>query len=166
MRRQLKLQSQLTRPYANRDNDETPEKASRSLNCDGEHGDRRRGGEDSYPWSAVSMCGKSAGTRRSGRWERPQGPEGPSSEELRSCSIAKLRAKAREHEAEIHGTVNTTGGDTPSQAQEADATHSDWSFSFFLFVQIIIVKEPYIITVPRHTLKKNHTTFFETRSFI
>lgn len=125
MRRQLKLQGQLARPYANRDNDETPEKASRSLSCDGERGDGRRGGEDSYPWSALSTCGKSAGTRRSGRWERPQGPEGPSSEELRSCSIAKLRAKAREHEAEIHGTVNTTGGDTQSQAQEADATHSD-----------------------------------------
>ncbi|XP_048870446.1 visual system homeobox 2 isoform X1 [Brienomyrus brachyistius] len=27
----------------------------------------------------------------------------PSHDELRSCSIAKLRAKAREHEAEIHG---------------------------------------------------------------
>lgn len=27
----------------------------------------------------------------------------PSHHELRSCSIAKLRAKAREHEAEIHG---------------------------------------------------------------
>lgn len=44
-------------------------------------------------------------------------PEGPSSEELRCCSIAALRAKAREHEAEIHNGRRAPGGD--AQTQEA-----------------------------------------------
>lgn len=131
MRRQLKLQGQLARPYVNTDDDEASEKASRSLrqqteSSDGEHCERRQGGEDNYPWtkaagSALSVCMQPV-TQRSGKWGRP---EGPSSEELRSCSIAKLRAKAREHEAEIHSTVNMSGGDTHSQTQEADAMHND-----------------------------------------
>lgn len=131
MRRQLKLQGQLTGPYVNRDNDETSEKASRSLrqqteSSDAEHCERRQEGAENYPWTkaagaALSVCMQPA-TQRSGRWERP---EGPSSEELRSCSIAKLRAKAREHEAEIHSAVNMSGGDTQSQTQEADAMRDD-----------------------------------------
>lgn len=136
MRRQLKLQGQPARPYVNRDDDETSEKASRSLrlqteSSDGEQSERRQGGKDNYPWtkaagSALSVCMQPT-TQRSGKWERPEGPrpEGPSSDELRSCSIAKLRAKAREHEAEIHGTVNMSAGDTHPQTQEADAMHSD-----------------------------------------
>nr|XP_015215283.1 PREDICTED: paired mesoderm homeobox protein 2A-like [Lepisosteus oculatus]XP_015215284.1 PREDICTED: paired mesoderm homeobox protein 2A-like [Lepisosteus oculatus] len=35
----------------------------------------------------------------------PEGPDGPSAEDLRSCSIAKLRAKAKEHEAEIQSSA-------------------------------------------------------------
>ncbi|XP_067332876.1 visual system homeobox 2 [Channa argus] len=128
MRRQLKLQGQLGGAYVKKDNDETPEKVSGNLkqpseSSDGEQWERRQEGEN-YPWT------KAAGTalslrmqpviQCSGKWERP---EGLSSEELRSCSIAKLRAKAREHEAEIHGTVNMSGGDTQSQTQEA--MHND-----------------------------------------
>ncbi|KAK1877943.1 Homeobox protein unc-4 [Dissostichus eleginoides] len=103
MRRQLKLQGQLAGPFVKRDSDEMCEKASRSLKQQTE-----------------SSCDPEVG-----KWERPEGPGGPSSDELRSCSIAKLRAKAREHEAEIHSSVNMSAGDTQSQTQEDDATHSD-----------------------------------------
>lgn len=131
MRRQLKLQAQLARPYVNKDSDETSEKTSKSLrqyteSSDSKHYERRQRGEDNYPWTkaagpALSACMQPV-VQRPGKWERP---EEPCSEELRSCSIAKLRAKARAHEAEIHGTVNMSGGDTQSQTQEADAMHND-----------------------------------------
>ncbi|CAJ1076093.1 retinal homeobox protein Rx1 [Xyrichtys novacula] len=133
MRRQLKLQGQLAGPYANRDIDETSDKAGRNLKQQTEKSDRehweRQQEEDNNPWTkavhtALGVCVQPV-TQRSGKRERPEGPssEGLSSEELRFSSIAKLRAKAREHEAEIHSTVNTTGGD--AQTQEADAMHDD-----------------------------------------
>ncbi|XP_070704338.1 retinal homeobox protein Rx1 [Pempheris klunzingeri] len=131
MRRQLKLRGQLGGPYVNTDNDETSEKESGSFkqqteSSDGEHWERRQEGEENFPWtksaSAEPKVRAQPVTQRSGTWERP---EGPSSEELRSSSIAKLRAKAREHEAEIHSTVNMSGGDTQSQTREADARNSD-----------------------------------------
>lgn len=134
MRRQLKLQGQLAAPYPNRDNDETSEKAGRSLrqqteSSDSEYCERRQEGEENYPWTKATGAALSVHmqpvTQRSGKWERPEGPEEPSTEELRSCSIAKLRAKAREHEAEIHSTVNMSGGDIQSQTQETYAKHSD-----------------------------------------
>ncbi|TMS15443.1 Homeobox protein unc-4-like protein [Larimichthys crocea] len=134
MRRQLKLQGQLAAPYPNRDNDETSEKAGRSLrqqteSSDSEYCERRQEGEENYPWTKAAGAALSVHmqpvTQRSGKWERPEGPEEPSTEELRSCSIAKLRAKAREHEAEIHSTVNMSGGDIQSQTQETYAKHSD-----------------------------------------
>uniref|UniRef100_A0AAQ5YDR4 Si:dkey-43p13.5 n=1 Tax=Amphiprion ocellaris TaxID=80972 RepID=A0AAQ5YDR4_AMPOC len=129
MRRQLKLQGQLAGPYVKRDDDEMPEKASKGLKqtetSDGEHWERQQEGQN-YPWtkasSAVLSVRMQPVTPRSGKWERP---EGPSSEELRCCSIAKLRAKAREHEAEIHSSVGMSGGDTQPQTQETDATHND-----------------------------------------
>nr|XP_020498184.1 homeobox protein unc-4-like [Labrus bergylta] len=131
MRRQLKLQGQLAGHYANRDIDETSGKQSRGLkpqteSSDSERWERRQEG-DNNPWTKTVCAAMSVPmqpvTHRSGKWERPEGPEEPSSEDLRSCSIAKLRAKAREHEAEIHSTVNTSGGDT--QTQEADAKQDD-----------------------------------------
>ncbi|XP_035472427.1 homeobox protein unc-4 homolog [Scophthalmus maximus] len=139
MRRQLKLQSQLAAgPFVKRDNDEATEKANggsqkqqqqqqqqQSESSDSEQWEKRQEGEN-CPWtkaaSAALSVRKHPVTPRSGKWERPGGQ---SSEELRSCSIAKLRAKAREHEAEIHSTVNMSGGDTQPQTQEADGEHSD-----------------------------------------
>ncbi|XP_059204777.1 visual system homeobox 2 [Centropristis striata] len=127
MRRQLKLQGQLAGSHSKRDNDEMCEKVSRSLkqqteSSDCENWERQQEGEN-YPWTKAALSvHMQPATKRSGKWERP---EGPSSEELRSCSIAKLRAKAREHEAEIHSTVNMSGGDTQSQSQEDDAMHND-----------------------------------------
>ncbi|KAG7243565.1 hypothetical protein INR49_011122, partial [Caranx melampygus] len=115
MRRQLKLQGQIVAgSYVKRDSDETSEKVSRSLkqhseSSDSEHWEKRQDGEN-YPWTKavnVTLSGHMQPvTQRSGTRERP---EGPSTEELRSSSIANLRAKAREHEAEIHGTVNMSG---------------------------------------------------------
>uniref|UniRef100_A0A3Q1HDG3 Uncharacterized protein n=1 Tax=Anabas testudineus TaxID=64144 RepID=A0A3Q1HDG3_ANATE len=128
MRRQLKLQGQLA-AHVKRDSDEASEDVSRRLkqseSSDNEHWERRQEGEN-YPWTKAAGAAQSLRmqpvTQKSGKWERP---EGPSSEELRSCSIAKLRAKAREHVAEIHGTANMSGGDTQSQTQEDDAMHND-----------------------------------------
>ncbi|KAK2833217.1 hypothetical protein Q5P01_017106 [Channa striata] len=125
MRRQMKLQGQIGGAHVKNDSDETPGEVSRnskhqSETSDSEQWERRQEGEN-YPWTKAAGAALSLrGIQRSGKWERP---EGLSSEELRSCSIAKLRAKAREHEAEIHGTVNMSGGDTQSQTQEA--THND-----------------------------------------
>lgn len=128
MRRQLKLQGQLTRPYVGtkRDSDATLVKVDKSLEeqTDCELWERRQ--EGNCPWTkvssaAVSLCLQSI-SEDAGKWERP---EGPSSEELRSCSIAKLRAKAREHEAEIQSTVNMSGGDIQPKTQDADAMHDD-----------------------------------------
>ncbi|KAM9843944.1 uncharacterized protein ACBR49_013064 [Aulostomus maculatus] len=125
MRRQLKLQSQHAGSYVKPD-DDISDKANRSLKLhakgsEGEHWERQREEED-YPWTkattpATLSLRMHPESQRSGQWERLQGP---SSEELRSSSIAKLRAKAREHEAEIHSTVNMSGGDTMSQTQETD----------------------------------------------
>ncbi|KAM9744989.1 visual system homeobox 2 isoform 1-T2 [Menidia menidia] len=131
MRRQLKVQGQHARPHAKRDDNDMSERVSKSLkpteNSDGEHWDRQQERErEIYSWtqtphSVLSACEQPVAAR-SGKWERL---EGLSSEELRSCSIAKLRAKAREHEAEINGTVNMSGGDLQPQTQETDAAHSD-----------------------------------------
>uniref|UniRef100_A0A3B3WFA8 Uncharacterized protein n=1 Tax=Poecilia mexicana TaxID=48701 RepID=A0A3B3WFA8_9TELE len=113
MRRQLKIQSQLARPLTKGD-DGISERRSPDLtqteSCSSEAWERQQEGEI-YPW-----------TKALGKWERP---EGHSSEELRSCSIAKLRAKAREHEAEIHNTVNMSGSDLQAQTQETDVIPSD-----------------------------------------
>ncbi|XP_024127661.2 retinal homeobox protein Rx1 [Oryzias melastigma] len=135
MRRQLKLQGQLDRHPLKRDQEEAPENLHTPLRqtetWDSESWERQQEGLG-YTWTeapaaVLSVC-KQPVTRRPGKWERPAGPEGPgrlSSEELRSCSIAKLRAKAREHEAELNGTVNMSVGDLQSQTQETDAMLSD-----------------------------------------
>ncbi|XP_037332524.2 visual system homeobox 2 [Pungitius pungitius] len=108
MRRQLKVRGQLGGPFVKRGGEETSEKGSAASNrqtgCSAEHraGPQEGGG---HPWTKAASVHPATG--RSGEWE---GPRGPSPEELRSCSIAKLRAKAREHEAEIHGAVNVSGG--------------------------------------------------------
>ncbi|XP_076000459.1 uncharacterized protein LOC142993561 [Genypterus blacodes] len=129
MRRQLKQQGQLSGPHVKRDEEELPaERASRSLRqaegSDGEHWDKRTQGENSA-WTkapvALLSLGEASVTRGSGKWERP---EGVSSEELRSCSIAELRARAREHEAEIHGSANASA-DKQSQTRETDAKQDD-----------------------------------------
>lgn len=128
MRRQLKLQGQLERHPLKRDQDEAPSTLKQTEKWDRESWERQQEGLG-YPLTetpaAVLSVRKQPVTRRLGKWERPEGRERLSSEELRSCSIAKLRAKAREHKAEINSTVNMSGGDLQSQTQETDAMFSD-----------------------------------------
>ncbi|XP_061760965.1 visual system homeobox 2 [Nerophis ophidion] len=100
MRRQLKLRGQCVDLHPKGEDADTPEKnaggSKHHAASDSERwtaGQEEDDDDDDYPWT------KAAGQR----WEKW---EGPSSEQLRSCSIAKLRAKARAHEAEIHGAAN------------------------------------------------------------
>ncbi|XP_064817548.1 paired mesoderm homeobox protein 2-like [Oncorhynchus masou masou] len=124
MRRQLKLQGQLGEPFPRKNNaEDITDKPNKSLpeleSSDGKHWERRQE-KGSYPWTKVPRSavvttpiqGMIQG--RAGEWE---GMEGPSPEEFRCCSIAKLRAKAREHEAEIHSTVARSGGGETSALQ-------------------------------------------------
>ncbi|XP_037113537.1 paired mesoderm homeobox protein 2 [Syngnathus acus] len=105
MRRQLKLQGQRAQPEA--DCGDVPDKTMHPFKhridaSDSEHWPRaQEGDDDNYPWT------KAAGVAAAGQ----------NSERLRSSSIAKLRAKAREHEAEIVGAV--------VQTQEAEAVRCD-----------------------------------------
>ncbi|XP_061838005.2 visual system homeobox 2 [Nerophis lumbriciformis] len=107
MRRQLKLQGQCVDPHPKGEDADTPEKnASGSKHHAASDSERWPGGQeddgdddDDYPWTKAAVAVEATGRRSEKR-------AGPSSEQLRSCSIAKLRAKAREHEAEIHGAAN------------------------------------------------------------
>lgn len=120
MRRQLKLQGQLLRPHLD-PGDEASEAASGPLTLqadgsDSEHCERQQARENKHLWPQADGCA----AQRSAEWSRR---DGPSSEELRSSSIAVLRAKAREHEAEIHNTRKVSGGD--AQTQEAGVRLND-----------------------------------------
>lgn len=97
MRRQMKLQGHLPVPCVdtNKDSEATLQKApSQTEVSDGERWDRAQG-----PWTKASSA-PGLQTVLGHRLEEPN------SEERRCCSIARLRAKAREHEAEIHSTVH------------------------------------------------------------
>ncbi|XP_077415287.1 uncharacterized protein LOC144044633 [Vanacampus margaritifer] len=115
MRRQLKLQGQRAKPHPKAECANVPDKAIRRLkpHIDASDGDpwppAQEDHDDNYPWT------KAAGAAASGQ----------RSEELRSSSIAKLRAKAREHEAEINGAVNVAASLATSQTQEVDAVYGD-----------------------------------------
>ncbi|KAM9780362.1 ALX homeobox protein 1 [Neosynchiropus ocellatus] len=113
MRRQLKLQGQEVK----KDGDAVSAKSrgrgvkTHTDSSDGEHADRQLERE-LYPWSHAAGSPvrlKPSANTSEGRWE------GPSCEDLRSCSIAALRAKAREHEAEIHHSVHVSAGDAPTR---------------------------------------------------
>lgn len=122
MRRQLKLQGQLSRPQPSPDQ-EASQAASGPLRLqadgtDGEPSERQRA-----PESRHRRAGAGAGAGACAASAHVPPAEGPSSEELRCSSIAALRAKAREHEAEIHNTINASGGG--AQTQEAGARRED-----------------------------------------
>ncbi|XP_012705631.2 visual system homeobox 2 [Fundulus heteroclitus] len=127
MRRQLKIQGQLARPLLKREDEVCEQRSTNFTPTERSNSEawERQQEREIFPWTkapaSVLAVRKQPVTLR-GKWERQ---EGPSSEELRSCSIAKLRAKAREHEAEIHSTVNTSGSDLQAQTQETDAILSD-----------------------------------------
>ncbi|XP_061086452.1 retinal homeobox protein Rx1 [Conger conger] len=107
MRRQMKLQGVAGErakaegcregPVASRPAGPDPESS------DSEHWDRRpENGDRLRPETAVLTAHGRGGARRS---REPEGVQSPGPDEFRSFSIAKLRAKAREHEAEIHSTA-------------------------------------------------------------
>uniref|UniRef100_A0A8C6K629 Retinal homeobox protein Rx1-like n=1 Tax=Nothobranchius furzeri TaxID=105023 RepID=A0A8C6K629_NOTFU len=109
MRRQLKLQGQISQPHVKSNNGDFFDKRCRISNptesCDSEAWERQQEGQD-YSWTKAPAPPLSVRQQPvTQKWERAGGL---SSEELRSCSIAELRAKAREHEAEIHRPVNIT----------------------------------------------------------
>lgn len=124
MRRQLKLRGQLARPLVETaDKDISERRSTQAESCDGEAWGRQQEG-DHHPWAEAPApllsVRKQPVALRPGTWQRPEGSGGSSSEQRRSCSIAKLRAKAREHEAELHSTANVTGRHLQPQTQQAD----------------------------------------------
>nr|XP_057905716.1 uncharacterized protein si:dkey-43p13.5 [Doryrhamphus excisus] len=130
MRRQLKLQGQRAEPHPKGEDADVSDKATRSLkhHMDASRSERRPLGQEddknnNYPWTKAASATPSAITETTG--QRLRKWEGPSSEQLRSCSIAKLRAKARAHEAEIHGALSLSGGVVSSHMQEVDHVGDD-----------------------------------------
>ncbi|XP_051904984.1 paired mesoderm homeobox protein 2 [Hippocampus zosterae] len=114
MRRQLKLQGKRAGPHPKAECGDVPDKTIHHLkhhvdSSDSEHWPRAQEDDDNYPWT------KAAGVAAAGQ----------SSEQLRSSSIAKLRAKAREHEAELKGAVSMSPGVTSVQTPEVDAVRDD-----------------------------------------
>ncbi|KAK7940543.1 hypothetical protein WMY93_003869 [Mugilogobius chulae] len=107
MRRQMKLKGQLSGPFGitNRDSDAALDRAQRVVGqtelCEREQ-------DTNCPWSHASGAATSLHTVLGQR------PQGPSSEERRCCSIAQLRAKAREHKAGLHCSVSGTGDTLPT----------------------------------------------------
>ncbi|XP_039531003.1 paired mesoderm homeobox protein 2 [Pimephales promelas] len=105
MRRQMKLQSQAGEQCGQHDSDDrqTEESSSRSTAPE--------------LHNSISPCWDRKQDRGSPTWPKPSssvihspmrdqdGSEVSSAEDFRCCSIAKLRAKARDYEAEIHSTV-------------------------------------------------------------
>ncbi|XP_051994586.1 paired mesoderm homeobox protein 2-like [Xyrauchen texanus] len=111
MRRQMKLQSQAEKLCVSLDNDDTPVNSSNRSTAPEIHGsnspcwDRKQEtGSPTWPKPSSSAI-RSAVSSMIQRMRDQEGSEVSSPEEFRCCSIAKLRAKARDYEAEIHSTV-------------------------------------------------------------
>ena len=123
------MQGQLGEPFSKKDNEEVEDKSNQISqepeSSDSEHWERRQE-KGSYPWTEVPSAVVTLPAHRLAQvhveWE---GMEGPSPEVFRSCSIAKLRAKAREHEAEIHSTVAKSGGERKTHTRDTDDRESD-----------------------------------------
>lgn len=127
MRRQLKLQGQLEEALPRKTSNEAADISHKSVHepnsSDSEHWETKQETKG-FAWTKVSRPALALPIQRliQGTWE---GGERPSPEEFRFSSIAKLRAKARKHEAEIHSTVAKPGGEKQSQTQETDDKHCD-----------------------------------------
>nr|XP_061805683.1 homeobox protein unc-4 homolog [Nerophis lumbriciformis] len=111
MRRQLKVQGQRACPQTKARHKAMTDKTTHRLkqHTDSSDSELHLGAQqddDNYPWSKASIAAA-----------------GQSSERLRSNSIANLRAKAREHQAEINGAINMLEGVAPSQTQEVDGLY-------------------------------------------
>lgn len=123
MRRQLKLQSQAGEQSGQHDSDDrqtesssrntAPELHSSSSPCWDRKQDR---GSPTWPKPSSSVI--HSPVRDVLQRSRAQdGSEVSSAEDFRCCSIAKLRAKARDYEAEIHSTVVKTSRERQMKTQ-------------------------------------------------
>ncbi|XP_029102364.1 visual system homeobox 2 [Scleropages formosus] len=113
MRRQMKAQGREVDKLEDKDCEEAPIQSN--------HNARDPESSDNEPWenrrhekrSPTRVQGQAptppVHAQRSGSRKQEGTTQGSSPEELRSCSIAKLRAKARKHEAEIHSTAAKSG---------------------------------------------------------
>ncbi|KAJ0001224.1 hypothetical protein NQD34_006244 [Periophthalmus magnuspinnatus] len=110
MRRQMKLKGQMSGPFVltNRDSDAALDRGAVG------HTEGCKPGQDrTCPWTKASGA-------LSLHTVPGQRAEGPSSEQRRCCSIARLRAKAREHEAELHSSVTADKLSTAQDTQTKD----------------------------------------------
>ncbi|XP_067859838.1 paired mesoderm homeobox protein 1 [Heptranchias perlo] len=104
MRRQLKLQGRT----AEKSRDQEPNVCPEEEKCHPLEGQpvNHKTERASYPWPGSQAEGEEVLVappfRTVVQGIRDNSSPSPSPEEIRSCSIARLRAKAREHEAEIH----------------------------------------------------------------
>ncbi|XDV12702.1 hypothetical protein PO909_001299 [Leuciscus waleckii] len=123
MRRQMKLQSQAGEQCGQHDSDDrqtesssrntAPELHSSNSPCWDRKQDR---GSPTWPKPSSSVIHSPV----SGVLQRSRdhdGSEVSSAEDFRCCSIAKLRAKARDYEAEIHSTVVKTSRERQMKTQ-------------------------------------------------
>ncbi|KAI1896166.1 hypothetical protein AGOR_G00092010 [Albula goreensis] len=129
MRRQLKLQGRIGDRTTAKDSKETPSvshPAAQDLDSsDSEHWDRKpeKAGCPRPRTRPLAPTAAPTGPVQAKEQDRAKGPE---ADEFRSVSIAKLRAKAREHEAEIHSFAARSRQEPPprSEASPRD-TESD-----------------------------------------
>eukprot|EP00061_Rhincodon_typus_P011966 g37361.t1 len=105
MRRQLKIQGKSREKSRDQDPSSCPVQEEK---CDRSEikTDNHKMEKASYPWPGSQADRRevtvAAPFHTVVRGIRDSSSPSPSPEEIRSCSIATLRAKAREHEAEIH----------------------------------------------------------------
>ncbi|XP_030645606.1 retinal homeobox protein Rx1 [Chanos chanos] len=122
MRRQMKLHSQPGEPCVRRDSEDQPADRSNSSsgepeNSDGDRWDRKQQRGNSS-WSRPSPGTMSSPLQSTLLEARDlDGAGGPSPDDFRSCSIAKLRAKARDYKAEIHSSAARLGWDHQLRSQ-------------------------------------------------
>lgn len=116
MRRQMKLQSQAGEQSGQRDSDDRQTESS-SRNTDPELWDRKQDrGSPTWPKPSSSVIHSPVSDVLQ-RSRAQDGSEVSSAEDFRCCSIAKLRAKARDYEAEIHSTVVKTSRERQMKTQ-------------------------------------------------
>ncbi|KAK1162913.1 retina and anterior neural fold homeobox protein 2-like [Acipenser oxyrinchus oxyrinchus] len=130
MRRQMKLQGKAVEKSPRKDPEGPVDKPSTRTqdlgSSDSDHWECKPE-KPSYPWPGTQPKGKPA-LLAAPFQAVVQGPsaqeKGPSTEEFRSCSIANLRAKAREHAAEIQNSAAKTlpepETETSSAGMESD----------------------------------------------
>ncbi|KAK0140524.1 Homeobox protein unc-4 [Merluccius polli] len=103
----------------------SPRAAAAAGGSDGEPWERR---EDARAAGLTLDLVRSVGAGGRRRWwddddgggDDGGGREGPSSADLRSCSIARLRAKARQHAAEIRGTAAALAREEEEEEEEEE----------------------------------------------